>query len=45
MIEKKRKLSRYKNDPQKLIQYLVGQGFSWQLVKEQLTSSTPDDNN
>jgi regulatory protein len=36
MIAKKQKLSRYKNDPQKLMQYLVGQGFSWQSVKEQL---------
>jgi regulatory protein len=39
MIEKKRKLSRYKNDPQKLMQYLVSQGFSWQLVKEELAST------
>jgi len=43
-IEKKRKLSRYKNDPQKLMQYLVGKGFSWQLVKEQLASDQPDEN-
>ncbi|MBX4190998.1 RecX family transcriptional regulator [Candidatus Saccharibacteria bacterium] len=42
MIEKKSKLSRYKNDPQKLMQYLVSQGFSWQLVKEQLASNQPD---
>jgi len=44
MIEKKRKLSRYKNDPQKLMQYLVGKGFSWQLVKEQLASGQLDEN-
>jgi regulatory protein len=43
-IEKKRKLSRYKNDPQKLMQYLVGKGFSWQLVKEQLAADRPDEN-
>ena len=36
MIEKKSKLSRYKNDPQKLAQYLVAQGFSWQDVKASL---------
>jgi regulatory protein len=42
MFEKKRKLSRYKNDPQKLMQYLVTQGFSWQLVKEQLKSNDPE---
>jgi len=41
-IEKKRRLSRYKNDPQKLMQYLVGKGFSWQLVKEQLASKEPE---
>lgn len=43
-IEKKRKLSRYKNDPKKLMQYLVGKGFSWQLIKEQLASDQPDEN-
>ncbi len=36
VIVKKQKLSRYKNDRQKLMQYLVGQGFSWQAVNEQL---------
>jgi regulatory protein len=44
IIEKKRNLSRYKNDPQKLMQYLVGQGFGWQSVKEQLASNQPDEN-
>lgn len=44
MIEKKRKLSRYKNDPQKLMQYLVGKGFSWQLVKDQLASNQAEEN-
>jgi regulatory protein len=43
VIEKKQKLSRYKADPQKLIQYLVAQGFSWQDVKEALASGQPDD--
>jgi regulatory protein len=36
MIEKKQKLSRYKNDPQKLAKYLTSQGFSWAIVKEEL---------
>lgn len=36
VIEKKQKLSRYKNDPDKLAKYLISQGFSWSLVKEQL---------
>ena len=43
MIEKKCRLNRYKNDPQKLIQYLVAQGFNWQLIKEQLAQNQPDD--
>lgn len=41
-IEKKKNLSRYKNDPQKLVQYLVGKGFSWQLVKEELAKEQPE---
>lgn len=44
MIDKKRRLSRYKNDPQKLMQYLVAQGFSWQLVKETLASNLSNEN-
>lgn len=36
VIEKKSKLSRYKNDPPKLAKYLTSQGYSWQDVKEQL---------
>jgi regulatory protein len=43
MIEKKRRLSRYKNDPQKLAGYLVGQGFSWQLVKDELASNKSEE--
>lgn len=41
LIEKKSKLSRYKNDPQKLMLYLVGQGFSWQDVKQALSDDQP----
>jgi regulatory protein len=36
IVEKKRKLSRYQNDSQKLAKYLTSQGFSWELVKEEL---------
>ena len=41
-IEKKRKLSRYKNDSEKLARYLTSQGFSWQAVKEELLSKRED---
>ena len=34
LIAKKAKLSRYKNDPLKLVKYLTSQGFSYSLVKE-----------
>jgi regulatory protein len=44
VIEKKIKLSRYKNDRQKLMQYLVAQGFSWQLVKENLSANSSEEN-
>ncbi len=36
LIAKKRQTLRYKNDPQKLAQYLVAQGFNWQDVKQAL---------
>lgn len=36
IIQKKQKLSRYKNDPQKLAQYLARQGFSWENIKQAL---------
>lgn len=36
LIAKKRKSSRYKNDPQKLAQYLIAQGFNWQEIKQAL---------
>ncbi len=42
VIEKKAKLSRYKNDPNKLAKYLTGQGFSWNLVKQELLSDRED---
>jgi regulatory protein len=42
-IEKKRSLSRYKNDPEKLMRYLIGQGFSWQMIKEVLAADNPQD--
>jgi regulatory protein len=44
LIDKKSKLSRYQNDPQKLMQYLVGQGFSWQDVKQALAADQPEEN-
>jgi len=37
LVAKKSRLSRYKNDPQKLAKYLVQQGFNWQTVKEVLS--------
>lgn len=42
MIEKKRKLSRYQNNPQKLKQYLVGQGFNWSDIKKTLEDTPPE---
>lgn len=36
LIAKKQKLSRYRGDPQKLVQYLSRQGFSWQTIRENL---------
>ena len=42
VIEKKTKLPRYRNDSQKLAKYLVTQGFSWQLVKQVLAGSEPE---
>ncbi len=36
LIEKKSKLSRYKNDKLKLMKYLTSQGFSYQLVNQEL---------
>jgi regulatory protein len=42
LIVKKRKLSRYKNNPEKLGQYLTSQGFSYSLVKDSLKIDQPD---
>jgi len=38
LIAKKRALSRYKNDKPKLIKYLTSQGFSYDLVKQELNT-------
>lgn len=43
IIAKKQNLSRYQKNPQKLMQYLVTQGFSWSLVKESLKINNLDD--
>jgi len=43
LIAKKSKLSRYKAEPKKLMQYLVGQGFGWQDVKQALGNKNPED--
>jgi regulatory protein len=43
IISKKSRLSRYKSDPQKLMQYLVAQGFNWQDVKEALKINAGED--
>jgi regulatory protein len=43
LIAKKKKAARYKNDTEKLARYLVQQGFSWSLVKEQLLASHPEE--
>lgn len=37
LIAKKRKLSRYQNDPQKLMQYLARQGFGFDDIKAALS--------
>lgn len=44
MIAKKGKLNRYRADPQKFMKYLVSQGFSWQLVKQELSVEQPEEN-
>ena len=41
LIAKKRKLPRYRRDPEKLKSYLVGQGFGWDQVKEALADRSP----
>jgi regulatory protein len=43
LVEKKAKLPRYKNDQQKLAQYLTSQGFSYSAVREALKINQPED--
>jgi len=43
VIEKKSRLSLYKNDPQKLAKYLSTQGFSWQDIKRELMPNNYQD--
>ncbi len=43
LIAKKRRSSRYKNDPKKLAQYLSAQGFNWQDVKQALRVDTGEE--
>ncbi len=43
LIKKKSNSSRYKADPDKLIRYLLQQGFSWAMVKQQLKNNSPED--
>ena len=38
LVAKKRPLSRYKNDDPKLIKYLTSQGFSYDLVRQELNT-------
>jgi regulatory protein len=40
LIEKKKRQSRYKDDPLKLAQYLTSQGFSYDLVKKHLANNS-----
>ncbi len=43
LVAKKRNSSRYKNDPQKLAQYLTSQGFSYGMVKETLSIDSAEE--
>jgi regulatory protein len=43
LIAKKQKSARYKNDSEKLARYLIQQGYSWSLVKDNLLSTRPED--
>ena len=40
LVVKKQQLSRYKTDQQKLMRYLVGQGFSYSDIKQVLASTS-----
>ncbi|HEX5394905.1 MAG TPA: RecX family transcriptional regulator [Candidatus Saccharimonadales bacterium] len=42
VIEKKRRLARYRDDRQKLAKYLTSQGFDWQQVKRLVLSDEPE---
>lgn len=39
IIAKKQKISRYKNNPQKLVQYLIRQGFDYNEIRRCIESS------
>ena len=39
LVAKKQKISRYKQDPQKFMQYLVRQGFGYDVVKQVLADT------
>lgn len=43
LVAKKQKLSRYKNDQTKLMQYLAGQGFSYDLIKNVLADKSSEE--
>jgi SOS response regulatory protein OraA/RecX len=43
MIEKKQKIPRYRDDPQKLAKYLTRQGFNWQQVNQLLLIDAAED--
>lgn len=43
MVAKKRKLSRYKGDDQKLMQYLARQGFGFDDIKQALSTTDAED--
>jgi regulatory protein len=43
MIEKKQKIPRYRDDPQKLAKYLTRQGFNWQQVNQLLLIEAAED--
>ncbi|MEK7561434.1 MAG: RecX family transcriptional regulator [Patescibacteria group bacterium] len=43
LIAKKRRSSRYKNDPQKLAQYLTSQGFNYGIVREALSIDSAEE--
>lgn len=40
LVEKKRKLTKYRDDPQKLMRYLASQGFSYDDIKSVLADIT-----